>query len=50
MIFTKNNLISRVGLTATPVDWNTEFDAIAARIDWKGGDLFPHFDMPALGL
>jgi hypothetical protein len=23
--------------------------AIAATIGWKGGDLFPHFGMPALG-
>jgi CubicO group peptidase (beta-lactamase class C family) len=33
---------------ATPVDWNTELDALAATIDWKGADLFPHFGMPAL--
>jgi hypothetical protein len=35
---------------ATPVNWDTELAAIAATIDWKGGDLFPHFDMPALGV
>jgi CubicO group peptidase (beta-lactamase class C family) len=34
---------------ATPVNWDTELDAIAATIDWKDGDLFPHFGMPALG-
>jgi CubicO group peptidase (beta-lactamase class C family) len=34
---------------ATLVNWDTELAAIAATIDWKGGDLFPHFDMPALG-
>jgi CubicO group peptidase (beta-lactamase class C family) len=34
---------------ATPVNWDTELAAIAATIDWKGGDLFPHFGMPALG-
>ena len=34
---------------ATPDDWVTDLDAIAATIDWKGGDLFPHFGMPALG-
>lgn len=33
---------------ATPVKWNTELDDIAATIDWKGTDLFPHFGMPAL--
>jgi CubicO group peptidase (beta-lactamase class C family) len=34
---------------ASPVNWDTELAAIAATIDWKGGDLFPHFGMPALG-
>jgi CubicO group peptidase (beta-lactamase class C family) len=35
---------------ATPSEWTTELDAIAATIDWKGADLFPHFGMPALGV
>lgn len=34
---------------ATPEAWDADLDAIAATIDWNGGDLFPHFDMPALG-
>jgi CubicO group peptidase (beta-lactamase class C family) len=34
---------------ATLINWDTELGDIAATIDWKGGDLFPHFDMPALG-
>ena len=33
---------------ATPVNWNTDLDAIAATINWNGGDLFPHFGMPAI--
>jgi CubicO group peptidase (beta-lactamase class C family) len=35
---------------ATPAEWTTDLDAIAATIDWKGADLFPHFGMPALGV
>jgi CubicO group peptidase (beta-lactamase class C family) len=35
---------------ATPADWTTALDAIAATIDWKSTDLFPHFGMPALGV
>ena len=34
----------------TPVEWTTDLDALAATIDWKGADLFPHFGMPALGV
>ena len=34
---------------ATPFDWPADLDAIAATIDWNGGDLFPHFGMTALG-
>ena len=33
----------------TLINWDTDLHAIAATIDWNGGDLFPHFDMPALG-
>lgn len=35
---------------AIPAEWTTELDALAATIDWKGADLFPHFGMPALGV
>lgn len=35
---------------ATPSNWPVDLDAIAATIDWNGADLFPHFDMPALGV
>jgi len=31
------------------VDWKTDLEAIAATITW-GDDLFPHFNMPSLGV